>query len=257
MSSKPTLVLVPGAWHIASTWNKISSLLEAQGYKCSSLTLPSANSNPSATYLDDINAVRDAITAETTQGRDVVLVVHSYGGHVGNSAIKGLTKPKQDSSVPTNKSSGFVVGVAMIASGFPITGVAFLDGFGGKPPPYWKADEETGFLDLLVDIRELFYHDLPIEEGEYWVSKLEKQALRPLTEGEHSYAGWKDVPVWFLATTEDKALPFEAQKFFVQTARDAGADVTVREVESSHSPMLSKPQETVDFLLEAAASFAK
>src|ERR1022692_3632099 len=36
----------------------------------------------------------------------------------------------------------------------------------------------------------------------------------------------KDLPVWYLATTEDKALPFEAQKYFVQTAKDAGGDVT-------------------------------
>jgi len=102
----------------------------------------------------------------------------------------------------------------------------------------------------------LFYHDLPKEEGEYWVTRLTKQSLKALMEGgEAVYSGWKDVPAWYLATTQDQALPVEAQRFFVQSAKEAGGDVTLREVESSHSPMLSKPQETVDFILEAVAAF--
>jgi len=254
MSQKPTLIFVPGAWHTASTWDKTTALLEPQGYKCVCITLPSTLGNPAATFLDDITAARDAIVAETTQGRDVVLVVHSYGSMVGSSAIKGLTK-----SNSTSTTGGHVVGYVMIATGFTVTGKCFFDGFpGGVPPPIWRLDHEAGFLFLEVPARELFYHDLPEEEGELWVSKLTKQALKPLTEGgEHAYSGWKDVPVWYLSTTEDKALPVQGQQFFVQLARNDGADVTVRELPTSHSPMLSKPKETVDILLEALAAFAK
>ncbi len=109
---------------------------------------------------------------------------------------------------------------------------------------------------IIVEPRQLFYHDLPEEEGNYWVARLEKQSLKALMEGgENAYAGWMDVPVWYLATTEDKALPIQAQRMFVQNAKDAGADVTIREIESSHSPMLSRPKETADFILEAVASF--
>lgn len=143
-----------------------------------------------------------------------------------------------------------------LASGFALTGVSFLDGFGGKPPPSWKADGESGFATIRADPRELFYHDLPTEEGNYWVEKLEKQSLKALKEsGEYVYSGWKDVPCWYLATSDDPALPVQAQRFFVQSAKDAGADATSREVESSHSVMLSKPKETVDFILEAVAAF--
>lgn len=45
--------------------------------------------------------------------------------------------------------------------------------------------------------------------------------------GEYFYAGWMDVPVWFLATTEDKAFLFQAQKIFVQGSKDAGTDITM------------------------------
>ncbi|KAF4624451.1 hypothetical protein G7Y89_g13720 [Cudoniella acicularis] len=228
MSSKPTLVLVPGAWHNASTWNKVVSLMEAQQYKCVCVTLPSTLSNPSASLLDDITAVRDLIVAETTQGRDVVVVVHSYGGGVGVSAIKGLTKQKQNASTLSTDPSGHVIGVAMMASGFGATGVGFLEGIGGQPPPSWKLDLESGFAVLVAEPRELFYHDLPEEEGNYWVKELQKQALKPFTEGgEHSYAGWMDVPVWYLITMEDKVLPFQAQQYFAQMAKAAGGDITV------------------------------
>lgn len=69
--------------------------------------------------------------------------------------------------------------------------------------------------------------------------------------------GWKDVPVWYLATTEDHAFPTEAQKWMAGPTLAAGGDITIREVASSHSPMLSKSKETVDFILEAVAAFAK
>ena len=258
MSPKPVLVLVPGAWHGASTWDKITSLMKAQQYKCVPVALPSATPNPSTTFSDDVEAVRASIVAETTQGRDVVVVVHSYGGQVGNSAIKGLARRKQDASLSAKDLAGHVIGIVMLASGFTLTGVSFLDGMGGKPPPSWEADAQSGFAIITAEPRELFYHDLPTEEGNYWVSKLEKQSLNALKEGgEHAYSGWKDVPVWFLATTADKAFPVEAQRAMVQYAKDAGADVTLKEVDSSHSPMLSRPKETVDFILEAVTSFVE
>jgi pimeloyl-ACP methyl ester carboxylesterase len=259
MSPKLTLVLVPGAWHNISTWDKVASLIEEQQYNCVRVALPSTTSNPSTTFLEDIEAVRDAIVAETTQGRDVVVVVHSYGGAVGASAIKGLTRPKQIGSSSAKGPFGHIIGLVMLASGFGPTGVSFIEGLGGKPPPTWRSDP-SGFAVITVDPRQLFYHDLPEEEGNYWVGKLEKQALRPMMDpegGEHSYAGWMDVPVWFLATTEDKAFPVQAQKAMVQMAKDAGADVTLREVASSHSPMLSRPEETTKFILEAVKYFVR
>jgi len=128
MSGKPTLptlVFVPGAWHHTDTWDKIASLLEAQQYKCIRVALLSTGSDPSATFLEDVTAARDLIVAEITQGRDVVVVVHSYGGIVGSSAIKGLTRNKQDVSSAENR-SGHVIGIAMLASGFAQTGLSFL-----------------------------------------------------------------------------------------------------------------------------------
>jgi pimeloyl-ACP methyl ester carboxylesterase len=260
MSTKPTLVFVPGAWHRAETWAKLTSILDKQHqYKCISVSLPSTKSDPTATLKDDIDATRDAIQAETTQGHDVVVVMHSYGGIPGQSAIKGLTRPKgtdATTSTSTATQSGHVIGLIIIASGFVVGGKSFLDHTGGVPPPTWKLNYDTGYAEYVADAREMFYHDLPEEEGKEWVGKLMNHSLKTLTEGgEHGYAGWMDVPVWYIATTEDKSLPIEAQRMFVQMAKDAGGDVTLREVESSHSPMLSRPEETAGIVFDAVKAF--
>ncbi len=262
MSTLPTIVFVPGAWHKPTYWSKVVTLLSSQGYKTLTPSLPSTEGDASTTLLDDITAIRTAIISETSEGRDVVVVVHSFGSIPGASALRGLTKPKDGAkSAEGVKKQGYVIGFALIATGFASTGLSFLAGIGGTPPPFWRLGE-TGFADFTISpsgIRELFYHDLPQEEGEYWLSQLTKQSLKPLCEGgELVYSGWKDVPCWFLATTEDRGFgpgALEIQKTFVNMAREAGANVTLREVVSSHSPMLSRPEEVTGFLVDAVKAF--
>ncbi|KAH7370055.1 Alpha/beta hydrolase fold-1 [Rhexocercosporidium sp. MPI-PUGE-AT-0058] len=259
-TTKPTFIFVPGAWHKASCWSKVTSNLSTHGYKSLTPTLPSTLGDSSATFSDDLNAVRSAITSETTQGRDVIVVTWSYGSLPGASAMRGLTKPKsgEEGENMDEGANGHVIGFAMIATGFCATGFDFLTSGGGKPPPFWEISS-SGFAEFTIDangIRELFYHDLPVEEGAMWVGEVTKQSLKSLNEGgELVYAGWKDVPCWFLATKGDRGLPFEVQKMLVGMAREQGGEVEMREVESGHAPMLSRPEETTEFLLEAARAF--
>lgn len=174
---------------------------------------------------------------------------------MGVSAIKDLTLPKE-TALGGPREKGHVIGLAMMATGFGPAGVTFLEGLGGKPPPSWELNYENGFAEIVVEPRDGFYHDLPEEEGNLWVSRLQKQSLKALTEGaEYTYAGWMDVPVWYLGTTADKALPFQVQQFYLQAGKDAGGNITAREIDSSHSPMLSKPEETANFVLEAVSAF--
>ncbi|KAK8000817.1 hypothetical protein PG990_013417 [Apiospora arundinis] len=266
MSNLPTLVLIPGAWHRATCYDPIIEILQGtHKLRCVAITLPSTTGNPDATFKNDIDVVRKAISKETSQGRDVVVICHSYGGMVGNSAIKGFAKPQdpvpaKSSSGKKDKSSrsstGYVVGHILIASGFTITGLAFMDPFFGHPPPYWRINKETGYGELTADTRDLFYHDLPKDEGEYWVSQLTSQSLKSMFEGgEFAYAGWLHVPVWYLGTSEDHALPVVAQRINVGFAREMGGHVEHRELPASHSPFLSLPKETVEILVDAVEAF--
>ncbi|KAK7182347.1 hypothetical protein DPSP01_002351 [Paraphaeosphaeria sporulosa] len=252
MAEKPTLVFIPGAWHKPKCYEKvIKSLQEEHGFTCISITLPSTNGDPYATFKDDVDAARNGLIAELTAGRDAVVIAHSYGGQVGNSCIKGLTRPRSD--IPQSASSkGFVIALVLIASGFSFTGLAFMDPLFGIPPPFWRVNKETGFAELTSDNRELFYHDLPREEGEYWVSQLTTQSLKSLFEGgQHVYAGWKDVPTWYIGTIEDRGLPVVIQRVQVGVARGQGGVVHHMELPTSHSLFLSMPVEIVAAILQA------
>lgn len=270
MSETPTLIFIPGSWHKPSCYDKVIKLLQDEyNIKCISVTLPSTTDNPNATFKDDIDAAQDAITSEMTQGRDVIVVAHSYGGMIGNSAIKGLTRPKTSSTIttpepqtpseppsqnsnPTATKSGYVTALVLIASGFTITGFAFMDPLLGLPLPFFRADKDSGYAVLTVDPRQFFYHDLTAEEAEFWSNQLTTQSLKALYEGgEHAYAGWMDVPTWYLGTAEDQGLPIMAQRMQIGTARACGAVVYHVELQSSHSPFLSMPEEVVAVLLEA------
>lgn len=217
------------------------------------MSLPSTANDPEATFKDDLEEARNAISAETSDGRNVVIVAHSYGGLVGNSAIKGFTKPK---GTDEDNRSGYVIGLILIASGFTLTGLSFMDPFFGRPPPAWRVNNETGYAELVTSPRELFYHDLPEEEAKYWASQLTSQSLKALFEGsEYTYAGWKDVPSWYIGTVEDRGLPVLAQRMSVGMAREMGANVEHRELQTSHSPFLSQPALTVEIILEAVDAF--
>jgi len=254
MSTPPTLVFIPGSWHKPTCYDKVTKLLQDQhNLKCVSITLPSTTGNPAATFKDDLDAAREAISTETTHGRNVVVVAHSYGGMVGNSAIKGFTP---DPTSQNQTSTGYVIGLILIASGFTLSGVAFMDPFLGRPPPSWRVNNETGYAELVAPPRELFYHDLPADEAELWVSQLTTQSLKALFEGRgYSYAGWRDVPAWYIGTVEDRGLPVLAQRMTVGMAREMGCSVEHRELQSSHSPFLSQPEMTVRIMLEAVDAF--
>ncbi|KAG2005063.1 hypothetical protein GB937_009020 [Aspergillus fischeri] len=251
MSSRPTLIFIPGSWHRPTCYDPIIKLLEPN-LRCVAVSLPSTAYDPEATFKDDLGAARDAISAETSNGRNVVVIAHSYGGLVGNSAIKGFTKPKD----ADDSRSGYVIGLILIASGFTLTGLSFMDPFFGRPPPAWRVNNKTGYAELVTSPRELFYHDLPEEEAKYWVSQLTSQSLKALFEGgEYTYAGWKDVPSWYIGTVEDRGIPVLAQRMSVGMARGMGASVEHRELQTSHSPFLSQPGLTAEIILEAVDAF--
>lgn len=248
MSTKPAFIFVPGAWHGPELWDSVIALVHARGYpSTNAITLPSTTGDPNTTLLDDIHAVQAAIEDSTTDDQKAILVLHSYGGFVGESALAHLPSREK------------VLGLALMGTGFTQAKLSFLDCIGGKPPPFWRANTETGFAEL-VDTSSstaMFYHDLAPADAAAWTEKLRPHSLRSLAEGgEHVYEGWRDVPMWYLITREDRGLPLDVQRWLAGMVRAKGADVTVREVDSGHSPMLSRPEEVVEFLVEAARALA-
>ncbi len=92
-TSKPTFVLLHGAWHSPSCWSKTTALLSTHGYASITPALPSTGASPPLPdFTADVETIRSAVTELVEEGKDVIVVVHSYSGIPGGQALEGLDK---------------------------------------------------------------------------------------------------------------------------------------------------------------------
>ncbi|KAL8727483.1 MAG: hypothetical protein Q9166_006007 [cf. Caloplaca sp. 2 TL-2023] len=178
---RPTIILVHGGWQGPETYSPIIPGLEKAGYSVLAVTLPSAGSVPATPDMSsDVNIVRNAVTSTLAIGKDVVLVMHSYGAVVGCEALKGV---KQDEAGLVMESDGAVkVGKVMK--------LAFI-------------------AALLFPAGKATWNE---EKGSEAVPGFSSFAS-PLT-----YAAYRDFPSSYLMCTNDKAVPFPIQKRFIAMA---------------------------------------
>ena len=83
--TKPTIVLVHGAFADSSSWYGVIAILEKDGYSVI------AAANPLRSVKGDADTVRALLTSINTP---VVLVGHSYGGMVISNAANGQANVK-------------------------------------------------------------------------------------------------------------------------------------------------------------------
>lgn len=124
-SNKPTIVLVPGAFHSPIHYAALIGLLKVAGYTVVSQRNPSCDSkNPdSQTTAKDADAIRNnLILPQIEAGKDVIVLSHSYGGSPGSAAAKGLSKVERRAS----GKKGGVIGLLYIAAILPPEGRSLL-----------------------------------------------------------------------------------------------------------------------------------
>ena len=137
------IVLVHGAFANASSWSKVVPLLQAKGYRVTSVHCPLTS------FKDDVDATKGAIAA---QDGPMILVGHSYGGVV-------ITEAGNDPKV---------VGLVYVAAFAPDAGQSILDISKDYPKPIGLeklVPQAEGFLLLSQDgIETAFAQDLSEEE---------------------------------------------------------------------------------------------
>jgi pimeloyl-ACP methyl ester carboxylesterase len=126
MSVKPVFVLVPGAWHLASTFNRITSRLRALSYTCITYDHKAISEDPPVASIDvDIAGVRARVVEQLDRGHNVVVVGHSWGGIVTSGALEGLGKLERGA-----KESG-VVKIVYLCAFVPHENKSVMDIFKG------------------------------------------------------------------------------------------------------------------------------
>lgn len=135
--AKPTILLIAGAWHTADCFGPLTELLEASDYPTVSLGLPSAGASPPVSdFSGDVTAIRSAASQLIAADKEVVAVMHSYGGVAGTEALQGLGKAQEGKT-------GRVIALVYIAAMVPMKGhssAAHLESIGGlELKALWEA----------------------------------------------------------------------------------------------------------------------
>ncbi|RMZ88208.1 hypothetical protein DV736_g4567, partial [Chaetothyriales sp. CBS 134916] len=245
MSTKPAIVFVPGAWHSPDGFKLVMDSLEAAGYKTKGVHLPSVGASVQLKdFNPDVESIQAAIRDFADQGEDVMLVVHSYGGVIGSQAVQGLDKA-------TREKEGQKGGVShmFFCCAFALPeNTSLMDPLNNTPLPWFQISQDHLIVTPATPL-ETFYND--VKDAEEVVKTLKTHSYQTFFS-KITYPGWKYVPSTYLLCAKDAALPLALQQAMVDQARKMGADMETVDIDASHSPFLSMPEEMALAIRRAA-----
>jgi pimeloyl-ACP methyl ester carboxylesterase len=250
--AKPTVVLVHGAWHSPEHFQPLIKVLESHNYRTAAVYCPSSSRTATASpasFEEDCEAVRSAVLHELDSA-DVLVVCHSYGGVPASNALHGLSPSARAASNHTTS----VTGIAYICAAVLPAGITFLQAIGGQPLQIHDLSVHEGYARVGEPGPEYyFYNDLPESEAKHWASLLGLHSWKTATDGVVEFEAYAEIPAHYLYCTLDQALELEAQRGMVEQAEArSGRVFRTEEVESSHSPFLSMPGRTAEFVRRSA-----
>jgi pimeloyl-ACP methyl ester carboxylesterase len=237
--TKPTIVLVHGAWADATGFDPEIRALQERGFRPVGFGNPLRDLRSDASYLAEF--------LRTLTG-PIVLVGHSYGGAVisaaalGNDQVRALVYfngclPDEGESLQQllERFEGSLVGSAV------------------RPVPFTGPDGSEG-ADLYLAseaFREAFARD--VDPATAAVMAATQRPFTAAALGAPSGPpAWKaGVPCWYLLGTEDKAIPPALQRFMAERA-----NATIVEVPASHVSFVSQPEAATQLILQAIEATA-
>jgi pimeloyl-ACP methyl ester carboxylesterase len=225
MKIKPSIVFVHGLWADGSCFSKVIPALQAEGYEVI------ASQHSLDTLEGDVATVKRALGRVSSPA---ILVGHSYGGTV-------ITAAGADDRV---------------------AGLVYLAAFAPD------ADETSQGLQAKFPRTDVFSH-IEVAEGRIWLRPSgipcfagdlseQEQKLVWATQGvpvpdlfdqKVDGTAWRSKPSWYVVANNDRTIQPDLERF---VAKRMGA--TTYEVDSSHVPMLSKPDFVIDVIRTAAGA---
>jgi pimeloyl-ACP methyl ester carboxylesterase len=227
--SKPTIVLVHGAFGDASSWRSVFEHLDGEENTIIAAAIPLRGVASDASYL---GAVIDQLEGP------VVLVGHSYSGCV----------------ITVAGASDKVAGLVYVAGFAPDEGESIAD-LQGRFPSLAMGDFlqprplPDGGVELSVDpqrFHQIFCADVPDAYAEF-MAHSQRPLLASAFEERVAAAAWRVKPSWGVFGTGDQPIAAQLHRFSYERAGS-----TVTEVEgASHFVMLSEPSVVAGVIREA------
>jgi pimeloyl-ACP methyl ester carboxylesterase len=144
------IILIPGFWLDASSWDEVVPALRQAGHRAQALTLPGMESKDAdrseITLRDHVDAVVEVIDSTGPARAKVVLVGHSGGGAIAHAAADA--RPGRVARVIYVDSFPLGEG-GLINDELPVEN-------GEVPLPDWSLFEKEDLVDLDDDLRAAF-----------------------------------------------------------------------------------------------------
>lgn len=232
--TKPTVVLVHGAFAESSSWDGVISGLVGDGYPVIAVANPLRGVTSDSDYLR-------ALLADIAG--DIIVVGHSYGGTVMSG---GATRN------PHVKALVFVGAFAPEEGETPGDLASRLPG-STLGETLTKVALPDGGNDLYI--MQSRYHAQFAADSSPEASTILGVTQRPIRESAFGEASgepaWKTIPSWFLFGAEDRNIPVAMHRFM---AERAGSKKTVELAGGSHTVGIPEAAKVVDLIEEAAAA---
>ena len=208
-----TYVLIHGAGDVGWYWHLVEAELRERRHDVVTMDLPVDDDRAGlSTYAD--------VVVEAAGGRTgVVVVAQSFGGYVAPMVCERV-----DASL-----------LVLVAAMIPAPGESAHEMFGNTGYEYPKQDDPS---DLAV-----FYHDVPPALAAEAVARSRRQSETPSNEP-WPLAAWPKVPTRYVLCRKDRVFP---AAWVRQVVRDR-LHITPDEMDSGHTPALSRPKELADKL---------
>jgi pimeloyl-ACP methyl ester carboxylesterase len=279
-ASKPVIVFIPGAFSRPADFDLVSHPLQEHGYEVHVVHHPSSPdvlTDPTPSMYDDADNIHRMVEYLADAGKEVVLVMHSYGGLPGTQACEGLSRAER---LRASKPGGLVrllyVGAAIAPVGSSMAGILrtkmplpSIETVKGRPSWWTSVSLAVGGLiplswaawvfspsSLAASTEGLWAYNrnpeiftdwllagMPRDEalryacGSCPIAQSVKSTVTPLT-----YAGYKYIPCSYMLTKLDRVNSPEVQRGFIDLVEGQSGDrVDVHEYEVGHCPQLSRP----------------
>ncbi|CAI6292317.1 unnamed protein product [Periconia digitata] len=254
-STRPVFLIIPGGSQNPTHYGYLAHLLQSAGYPTSSALLPSVGNGGKISIQDDTSFIRDRMILPflELEGRDVILIMHSYGGVPGSAAALGLSKRERAAQGKKGGVVGQIFFTAMLQKGGDGTDVSTATG--GSFPPFLKPDREANVIRCDNPIPVL-YPEVPSILASTAAGSTLPQGLEsfytPVPRASWDSEFFKN-RVAYIRTANDTTIPAFVQTMSIENAQ--GPEWVVKDIKSDHSPHLSHPEKFCEIILELAKGF--
>ncbi|KAL6918265.1 hypothetical protein FSST1_009760 [Fusarium sambucinum] len=251
----PTIVAVPGAWHVAESFAPVEKIFTARSYDFVSQTAPGVlvkNAFESTAEKDAESLRTNVLLPLIEDGKDVAVMMHSYGGVYGSQAVKCLSKRERQKA----GKKGGVTALIYVSAVTPMAGKTTLDMMGtdrDNLPPWVDFNKSTGFVNL-SGAKEVMYHNISEDDATHYISLLKDQALNSM-DTPISYSPLDDPnfqgTASYVLCGADRVVPLAGQETYAAIGKISRTKLVE---DATHAFFASAPEAIVDAVIELLQS---